>query len=98
MIASFKRFQISMTKETARECAQQGSCDADVAEAVKLPAIRRQLNRIPIDVIRAELAEYDAWSEAELADAEVIDLQERIVGIAAGMIVEDLRKKADSAC
>lgn len=54
---------------------------------VNNPKIRRQLAKIPADKIRAELKEYGAWDETELADDEANRL--RIVWIAAGNISED---------
>lgn len=55
---------------------------------VARPAIRRQLDKIPADTIRAELSEYGAWDDDDLANDD--DNLARIVWIAAGNIVDEL--------
>jgi len=55
------------------------------------PKIRRQLRKIGPDAIRAELAEYGAWDDAELSDDA--ENRERIVWIAAGNIQEELYER-----
>ena len=88
MIALFNRFEIVMTKKQAEACSHPGPCDADVESLVKTPAIARQLRRISdIDLV-AELSEYGAWEEDELADRPANEL--RIVWIAAGNINEEI--------
>lgn len=63
------------------------SCDSDVESLVNNPKIRRQLDKIPAEKIRAELKEYGAWDETELADHE--ENKRRVVWLAAGNITEE---------
>lgn len=86
--ASFNRFSLEMTEAQALGASHQGPCDADVAELLKVPEIARQLDDIAPELIRAELTEYGAWDEVELAD----DAQNRarIVWCAACDIREEL--------
>jgi hypothetical protein len=91
MYATFNRFEIEMTLEQAKDCSHQGQCDADVEYLVHTPGMRRQLAKIPAASIAAELKEYGAWDDAELADAAAN--QERIVWIAAGNIVDEQYEK-----
>jgi len=89
MEAYFNRFSISMTKDMALSCSHQGACDEDVAYAVRVPRIRRQLDRIDPEDIRAELKETGAWDAEELSDDE--NNRERIVWIAAGNIKDEMQ-------
>lgn len=89
MFACFNRFEIEMTLAQAKGASHQGQCDDDVAALVRVPAIRRQLDKIGPDKIAAELKEYGAWDADELGDDDAN--RERIVWIAAGDIVENSR-------
>ena len=91
MFASFNRFEIQMTKAQAESCSHSGSCDDDVSALSRVPSIRRQLDKIESDSIRAELKEYGAWDSTELAD----DAQnrQRILWIAAGNIADECCRK-----
>ena len=89
MIATFERFQITMTKEQARGASHPGPCDDDVKALLTVPAIRRQFTRIPAEAIKAELSEYGTWDDVELSDEQAN--QERIIWIAAGNIREESR-------
>jgi hypothetical protein len=91
MFATFNRFELKMTLEQAQGASHQGACDDDVAALLKVASIKRQLAKIPAASIAAELKEYGAWDDAELAD--VAANQARIVWIAAGNIVEEQHEK-----
>ena len=91
MYATFHRFEIKMTLKQARNASHSGACDDDVSALVKVPAIARQLREIPDDALAAELREYGAWDDAQLADLAAND--ERIVWIAAGNISNEHRAK-----
>jgi hypothetical protein len=54
------------------------------------PSIRRQLKKISVDAIRAELKEYGAWDDEVLADDA--QNQKRIVWIAAGNITDNIKE------
>ena len=89
--ATFVRFEIIMDEDTARACSQPGRDAAeDVDAALRVPMIEAQLDAIPADAIRAELREYGAWDDAELADDA--ENRKRIVWIAACDIREALAK------
>jgi hypothetical protein len=63
-----------------------GRCDDDVAELRKVPAIRRQLDRLDQETLKSELREFGAWSDDELSDHDAN--LDRILWIAAGDIIE----------
>ena len=86
MYASFNRFEIKMTLAQANNASHQGQCDDDVTALLAVPAISKQLDKIPADKIRAELAEYGAWDDTELADDAAN--RSRIIWLAAGDIVD----------
>jgi hypothetical protein len=85
--AAFNRFEIEMTLEQARTGSHQGQCDEDVCYLSRLPEIAQQLAALDPAQVRAELKEYGAWDEAELAD-HTQNLQ-RVVWLAAGNITEE---------
>jgi hypothetical protein len=90
MYATFNRFEIKLTKEQALTGSHPGPCDLDIRDLLQLPAIKRQLNKIPVDAIRNEIKEYGAWNENELSNYE--DNKARILWIACGNIREDINK------
>jgi hypothetical protein len=89
MYAQFNHFELQMTKAQAQSASHPGPCDADVAYLAMSPNIRRQLNKSGPDAIRAELREYGAWDDDELADDAENRL--RLVWIAAGNITDELQ-------
>jgi hypothetical protein len=84
MYASFNHFEIEMTKKQAISASHPGPCDLDVKALLHIPAIKKQLARIPDDVLAAELYDYTDWDVSNRAENE-----ERIIWIAAGDITED---------
>jgi hypothetical protein len=87
MFATFNRFEIAMKLADARHASHQGQCDRDVADLVRIPRIRKQLDEIGPDRIREELGEYGAWDGEELEDD--IQNRHRIVWLAACDIAEE---------
>ena len=85
--AYFERFTLEIEKEDAELCSHPGPCDDDVAALLEMPYIQKQLDTIPAQKIREELAEYGAWDETELQNIK--DNHSRIVWIAAGNIIEE---------
>ena len=81
MFAYFTYFDLQMTKAQALSASHPGPCDADVAELLRDRRIARQLDKIGPDKIRAELREYGAWDDTELADDSAN--RDRIVWCAA---------------
>jgi hypothetical protein len=90
MYASFNRFEIELTRKQAAGASHSGACDDDVAALLTIPKVRRQLKKIPDEVLAAELQEYGAWDETELSSRA--DNEARIVWIAAGDILEAWRE------
>ena len=87
MTAYFERFQITMTRAQAKGASHPGPCDDDIDFLLKMPSIKRQLAKIPDDVLASELREYGAWLDDDLADRELNEA--RIVWIAACNITEN---------
>lgn len=89
--ASFNRFELRLSGECVADCSHSGPCDDDVKSWV--PKVRAQIeadnfrNKPDAESIRAELAEYGAWDDDELADDDANF--ERLVWIAAGNISDD---------
>jgi hypothetical protein len=93
MFAHFNRFTIEMTLAQAEEATVPGvDAGPAVRELSEEPRIARQLKRLKADDVRAELAEYGAWSEEELAD-DAENLQ-RLLWIAAGNVKEEAAEKS----
>ena len=81
--ATFDRFEFLMPLEAVRDCSGPGP--ADDAVAYWAPRIARP-EACTADAMRAELREYGAWDEAELADDN--ENWRRCVWISAGNIAE----------
>lgn len=93
MYACFEGFEIKMTLAQAQSASHQGQCDDDVAYLLTLPAINRQLAKIPDDKLADELRQYGAWDETELANRK--DNENRIVWIASGNITEEYYERTN---
>lgn len=89
--ASFNRFEMRLPGQCVIDCAHSGQCDSDVAAWVERIKAQVESDNFPNkptpDKMRAELKEYGAWDEEELAD----DNQNwhRLVWCAANNIAED---------
>jgi hypothetical protein len=66
--SSSGRIELHLTMDQARFGGHTGHCDADIAELRRDPSIIEQLSAIEPATLRAELREYGAWSDAELAN------------------------------
>lgn len=88
------RFEIVMTLEQAESASHAGQCDADVRALSKAPEIAAQVAAIDPAVLRAELGEYGAWTEDDLADHEA-NVQ-RVIWLAAGDIVDEAREGVEA--
>ena len=86
MYASFNHFEIELTKKQAISASHPGPCDLDVKALLRIPAIKKQLAKISDSDLTAELYDYGAWDEVELANRA--DNEARIIWIAAGDIAE----------
>lgn len=84
MYASFERFELSIPLREAEYASHAGNCDQEVSDVAATPRIAKQLAQLDPLTIRAELAEYGAWDDVELAN-HAQNLQ-RIVWIACGDI------------
>lgn len=89
--AIFERFEIELTQEQAEQGAHPGPCDDDIADLLTDDGIKAQLDAIPAEDIRLELAEYGAWDDEELDDPA--ENKARILWIACGNVREELQKR-----
>ena len=78
--------ELNITKKQAAIGSHAGQCDSDINYLMQLPKIKRQLNKIPVDLLASELEEYGAWNDVELSN-HAENLQ-RILWIACGDILE----------
>ena len=91
--ASFNRFEFRVPGQAVLDCSHSGDCEADVD--YWLPKVRELVesddlpNKPAPDTIRAELEEYGAWDDEELADDEWN--WKRLLWIAAGNIHDEER-------
>ncbi len=83
---SLGRIELQITRAQAHTGHHQGQCDADIAELRRVPAIRRQLDKLPPPLVAECLSEYGAWDDEELSDHDA-NLS-RLLWIACGDIVE----------
>ena len=74
------------TLDDAASCAHQGECLWDVQALMAEPYMAAQLEKIDPENLRAELGEYGAWNEDQLANHE--DNLERLVWLAANDVAE----------
>ena len=87
MFTYIGEIELEMTLEQARSVSHQGRCDEDVEFLVTVPKIKRQLDKIPNELIAKELAEYGAWDDEELQDND--DNRLRLVWLAGCNIAEE---------
>ena len=83
--AFFERFELALPDQAVADCSHQGACDDDVeywARKLERPAA------LTAEAVAAELREYGAWDDEELADDEAN--WRRIIWIAAGNIREEI--------
>lgn len=79
-------FSIVMTKVQAQSASHQGQCDNDVMALSKDKKIARQIAKINLVLIAAELKEWGAWDSEQLADND--QNVQRLLWIIAGNINE----------
>jgi hypothetical protein len=92
MYAYFEHgFSLQLTRDQAESTFHQGDCLNEVRELLKNKNIERQLNKIDPEDIRRELKSTGGWESEELTDNEAN--RERILWIAAGNIVEEIKEK-----
>lgn len=89
--AYFNRFTIDLKQGDALDGSHPGPCDDDIAALLEVPYIRRQINKLNPEDVRAELNEYGAWDENELEDNNAN--RARILWIACGDIREELHHR-----
>ena len=76
-IMTFSRFELELPVEALEACYHQGQCDSDVEYWVDQVSIQ-----VEPSTLAAELKEYGAWDDSQLADHE--ENKRRILWIAAG--------------
>lgn len=80
---------IELTIDQAENGSHQGSCDDDIAELLKEPAIAEQLDEIGADKLRLAMKEAGAWDADELANDD--DNRARALWQACCNAKEDMR-------
>lgn len=65
---SLGRIELQITKKQALSCSHHGRCDDDVADLMKSPNIKRQLDKLNPELVALCLKEYGAWDDLELKD------------------------------
>jgi hypothetical protein len=60
---SLGRIELQLTKAQARKGFHQGQCDDDIAELRRIPAIRRQLDKLSPPLVAECLRDCGAWNE-----------------------------------
>lgn len=79
--------ELNITKKQAAICSHVGDCEADLKYVIaNYPTIKRQLDKLDVKKLAAELNEYGCWNDDELADHEQNKV--RILWIATGDIME----------
>ncbi len=78
--------ELNITKQDSQIGYHSGSCDHDIAELRKKPAIKRQLNKLDRLTVAMILKEYGAWSNTELLDHD--QNLSRLLWMACADIVE----------
>ena len=67
---SGRPLSLRLTLDEAQSCSHPGQCDADIDYLLLTDGISAQVSTWDPETLRAELAEYGAWEETELADHE----------------------------
>lgn len=83
---SLGRIELQITRAQAHAGSHPGPCDRDIAELRRVPAIRRQLDKLAPPLVAECLREYGAWDDDELSDHDA-NLS-RLLWVACGDIVE----------
>ena len=55
------RVELQLTLDQAKSASHQGSCDDDIASLRKVPAVRRQLDKLDSALLASELKEWGCW-------------------------------------
>lgn len=82
--ALFNRFSVQIPPEAVRDCSGPGPAD----DAVAFHVDRQGIEWPAAALIREELAEYGAWTRAELRRMSAQELREILLWVAAGNIRE----------
>jgi hypothetical protein len=86
--APFNRFELQLTLDDAASGSQPGKDASDDIEWLrKLPYVKKQLDALDPKKVRAELDEYGAWDDAELAGHD--QNLSRILWLACGNVREE---------
>lgn len=89
--ADFSRFSLELPDQCVLDCAHSGPCDEDVEFWFQ----KLDTSKFPgADKIKAELAEYGAWDDDELADDD--QNIRRLIWLAAGQI-KDIEAETERA-
>lgn len=81
------KIELKLTQNDIAAGYHQGACDSDIEYLRRAPHIAAQLNAIDPAILRAELSEYGAWDQDELAEHDA-NLS-RILWIACGDLYDN---------
>lgn len=87
MAGSGRPLYLRLTLDEAESCSHSGACDPDVEALCAEEGVRTQIAAWDPETLQAELAEYGAWEETELADHEANI--KRMVWIACNDVAEN---------
>jgi hypothetical protein len=80
------RIELNLSRADAEAGYHSGACDEDIAHLIQFPHIATQLDQISPELLRAELREYGAWDDEELADHRAN--RERLLWLACGDLID----------
>lgn len=80
--------ELTIAQDDASSGSHQGACDEDIEQLARFPYIAAQLEELDEELVAAELSEYGAWDDAELADHQQ-NLQ-RLLWLACCDIMEEV--------
>lgn len=84
------RINLEITRADAESGSHSGDCEADVRALMQEPYIQVQVEAWPIEDLRANLREYGAWDDDELADEDMCRV--RTLWLLCGDAVENARE------
>jgi hypothetical protein len=69
-LTSSGKIELNITKNQAKLGYHAGDCENSIKQLLRHPAIRKQIDALDVETVKAELREYGAWEETELLDHE----------------------------
>lgn len=79
--------ELELTQDDVATGYHTGACDNDITDLRRIPRIAAQLDAIDPALLRAELKEWGAWDDEQLADHD--ENQSRILWLACGDLFDN---------